>query len=316
MGQNSSASASQQSGTTGRRDDGGSSEEWSCLGRSLDAGMREISRPSFSAWLQRFEDSNDGNSLELQVAHVHDPPCVAVVPGTSLAFRDAASVPLCGDLLVGFAAVGGDVPAFELEVCGVRNASLAVPAMRRGELRVALGGRYPIPLTSMHSRDVLVVPGLPLDSLGVPPGCWPVFANLPPNLRAELRGGVAVARFSPRSAWAFAGADCVEEASTGCTGCIPCTGCIVGSRRRCVRCLVGISGTGTGGGRCVRLPALLGVDPPLGAMMARAKERTDALREELARAAWHPRRVRGWCLAHDDFFFGGAGGASPPADPE
>jgi len=89
----------------------------------------------------------------------------------------------------------------------------------------------------------------------------------------------------------------------GCIGCIGCIGC--GSR----------GGLPARLDRPAPLPALRHVDPPLAAMLARARERMDVLREDLARAAWHPSRVRSWCLAHDDLFFGDAGGASPPADP-
>lgn len=38
------------------------------------------------------------------------------------------------------------------------------------------------------------------------------------------------------------------------------------------------------------------------AQRARAAERVAALRQDLMAAAWHPRRMRAWCLAHDDPF--------------
>lgn len=257
--------------------DGVDAAAWSRLGDTLNASVLSISSLPVASQLERFSDvegelkyglgallwSRDG-----LLATVHAYDCTKNEVGNSM-YR--------GDLLIGFAALEVDTPAFELEVCGTRHATLAVPALRRGEWHVALGGRFPIPMLVLGTQPRVVAHTLP-------PGCWTVYAHLDGKLRKALRRDGAAAQLSRAVSWEFFDGHGGISAASGASR--------------------------------VPLPALEAAPPPLAAMMARARERMDVLREDMARAAWHPRRMRRWCLAHNDLFFGGAGGASPPADPE
>ena len=255
--------------------------DWTGLSESLNASWRALSGLPVEAQLARFSDP-DGD-MKYGVGLLFRTGALATVQ----AYKGCGTaIGRNGDLLLGFAALERDVPAFELTIGGARHESLSVPALRRGEWRPALGGMSPIPLICLRLHEVRVFGALPL-----PDGCWAVYAHLSSVLRRGMAMGAPIARLSPGVGWVFHGGmgGVVREPSEFALS------------------------------REVPLP-VLSTEPPLDEMLARARERADVLREDLVRAAWHPRRMRSWCLAHNDLFFEGAEGlapgASPPADLE
>jgi len=147
---------------------------WSRLGDALNTSVRSISSLSVASQLERFSDVEGEIKYGLGLLVMS----MDGLPATVHAYKDAAygaddglQVRYLGDLLIGFAALECDAPAFELEVCGTRHATLAVPALRRGEWHVALGGRFPIPMLVLGTRQ----PTLRAHTL--PAGCWTVYAT-------------------------------------------------------------------------------------------------------------------------------------------
>ena len=250
--------------------------DWAGLGEVLNAGWRALAETPVAAQLARFSDPDGEKKHGLGLLRRSGAPAVVH------AYKGGGpTLGRVGDLLLGFAALERDVPAFEMVVGGRRHPGLAVPALRRGEWRAALGGEYPIPLICMSMAEVRVhppglrddPPGARSDAVHLPDGCWAVYAHIGEAQRRAVREGVHVAPVESGGSWMFgSGLGCVVD-------------CVPEGMRRVVS----------------PLPAL-SLEPPLAERLERARRRMDALREDLARAAWHPSRLRSWCLPHDDPF--------------
>ena len=251
--------------------------DWVALADSLNADMRAIYRLPVEEQLVLFKGENPLRRL------ITEPEALAGVFASDNGRR--TWIERNGDLLLGFAALERDTPAFELSIGGARHhESLSVPALRRGEWHIALGNLYPIPLINLRFHEVGVHS---FSSSGIqnairmplPEGCWALFAYLNTELRRGLCMGGAIVRLpsTPDSCWVFA-----SGMGTFAKG------------KEEERSALGVRVE-------IALP-VLSIEPSLEEMKARALERMDLLREDLARAAWHLSRVRRWCLEHDDEF--------------
>jgi hypothetical protein len=248
---------------------------WIKLGVALNASIREISSLSEAEQLARFSDREGEMKYGLGLLLAKEATVDFCVHAYSRDVYNCGEIMphRSGDLLIGFAALGRTVPSFELSVGSVRHESLVVPSIQRGEWRIVLGGRFPIPIISLcYTHHVRTV-----GASCLPEGCWAVCAHLSSDVRRQLCQSSAVARLSPDVTWVF---------SHGRGG-------------------IASQPTAAEASCSVPLPEL-SADPPLAVMKARALKRMDVLREALMRAAWHPARMRSWCLAHDDEFAQGA----------
>ena len=77
-----------------------------------------------------------------------------------------------GDLVIGFAALDGDVRGFEVTIGPHRHESLRVDAMPRGTWTAALGSRFPLPLLNMYEHPVRLHADTAIEN------CWIVYAIL------------------------------------------------------------------------------------------------------------------------------------------
>ena len=231
------------------------------LSEALDVEIALISSKTVEE--QKTHFSNVGNVIALFVHAVHPPPVVLF----AVPWRSQYAVDREGDLLVGFAALDGDVCEFEVSIGGHKHESLRVDAMTRGSWRVALGGRFPIPLLNLRFHEVRLHAQTTIEN------CWVIYAYFESSeFRNKLCRSAALAQLSESSTWVFTSGMGRHMTTDG-----------ISELDR----------------EIIRLPEIRVADLE----MARATERTDILREELMRAAWRPDRMRRWCLEHDDDFF-------------
>jgi len=236
------------------------STDLSELAQVLNTSWYTLSNLTIDEQIARFSDSNE---YKYTLGPLHPNTCIATVHAYK--YDDTCTkISRKGDLLLGFAALECDVPAFNMTIGGTQHESLAVPALRCGEWRAALDGTFPIPMICLVIHEVRMLSNIKSN------GLWAVYAFLNFNYRHAIADVAPIAHLEKVS-WLF------THGMAGIVKSIP--------------------------DKIVPMPLLkLSPEPPLEIMMARARERTSLLREELVRATWHPHRMRRWCLARDDEF--------------
>lgn len=175
-----------------------------------------------------------------------------------------------GDLLIGFAALDGPTPSFQLRIgAGITHEGMKHAPLAPGEMRMAVDDGFVLPLVGMQYHDVYIdaAPSADLSSL------WMLYATVDWSTRCEL------AR-KPLSAQLAGKGDSTLYITSGLCG------------------LCSMSKADT-----IRL-ARVDLELP---SRTRTNARLELLKPGIMEAAWHPERMRRWCLEHDDEFFDGAG---------
>jgi len=114
------------------------STDLSELAQVLNTSWYTLSNLTIDEQIARFSDSNE---YKYTLGPLHPNTCIATVHAYK--YDDTCTkISRKGDLLLGFAALECDVPAFNMTIGGTQHESLAVPALRCGEWRAALDGTF------------------------------------------------------------------------------------------------------------------------------------------------------------------------------
>lgn len=182
-----------------------------------------------------------------------------------------------GDMLVGFVRLKSAESPTELQLTiGGQDFGGVTLLKNAGSFAFAHVDRFMVPLINLRFHEVRVCPSTPDDmSVGI---VWACFDSVE-RRDMSVRGAFSILDDAT-------GAAAIYQFGTGSIGSMGSIG--------------SIGSIGTLADKHVELPDMR-ILTDLGSK-DRSVARCDRIRKELMAAAWHPRRLRTWCLEHDDEF--------------